>query len=59
MSRLTPGNILRVVLAFVFWIFVAFYVLVIGMGAKNKKVMLEGGLYAALFIAALFPIVAE
>ena len=53
MSRLTPGNILRVVLAFVFWIFVAFYVLVIGMGAKNKKVMLEGGLYAALFIAAV------
>lgn len=53
MSRLTPGNIFRVVLAFVFWIFVAFYVLVIGMGAKNKKVILEGGLYAAAFIAAV------
>lgn len=53
MSRLTAGNIFKVVLAFVFWIFVAFYVLVIGLGAKNRKVILEGGLYAAAFIAAV------
>ncbi|GAA1860542.1 hypothetical protein GCM10009715_04970 [Paeniglutamicibacter psychrophenolicus] len=53
MSRITAGNIFRVVLAFVFWLFVAFYVLVIGIGAKNKKVMFEGGCYAAVFIAAV------
>jgi hypothetical protein len=53
MSRLTPGNILRVALAFVFWLFAAFYVLVIGVGARNRKVILEGLLYAAAFIAAV------
>ncbi|NKG21989.1 hypothetical protein [Paeniglutamicibacter terrestris] len=52
LSRFTRGNILKVVLAFVFWLLAAFYVLIIGMGAKNKKVMLEGALYAALFIGA-------
>jgi hypothetical protein len=53
MSRLTAGNLVRVALAFFFLLFVAFYVLVIGVGAKNKKVILEGGLYAAAFIAAV------
>ncbi|WP_411733085.1 hypothetical protein [Paeniglutamicibacter sp.] len=53
MSRLTAGNLVRVTLAFFFLLFVAFYVLVIGVGAKNKKVILEGGLYAAAFIAAV------
>lgn len=53
MSRLTAGNIFRVVLAFVFWLFAAFYVLVIGIGAKKKKVIFEGLLYVAVFIAAL------
>lgn len=53
MSRISAGNIFRVVLAFVFWLFVAFYVLVIGIGAKNKKVIFEGVLYAAAFIAAV------
>ena len=53
MSRLTAGNLIRAALAFFFCLFVAFYVLVIGMGARNKKVILEGGLYAAAFIAAV------
>jgi hypothetical protein len=53
MSRLTAGNLFRVFLAFLFGLFVAFYVLVIGLGAKNKKVILEGLLYAAVFIAAV------
>ncbi len=53
MSRLTAGNLIRAALAFFFCLFVAFYVLVIGMGARNKKVILEGSLYAGLFIAAV------
>jgi hypothetical protein len=53
MSRLTAGNLVRVALAFVFWLFAAFYVLVIGVGARNRKVILEGLLYAAAFIAAV------
>lgn len=53
MSRITAGNVFKVALAVAFSLFVAFYVLVIGMGAKNKKVILEGGLYAAVFIAAV------
>jgi hypothetical protein len=53
MSRITAGNIFKVGLAVVFSLFMAFFVLVIGMGAKNKKVILEGGIYGAVFIAAV------
>lgn len=49
MSRFTPANIIKMVLAFVFSIFVAFYVLLIGVAAKNKKVILEGAVYGVLF----------
>lgn len=52
MSRLTLGNIVKVGLAFVLFIFVSFYVLVIGVGAKNKRVILEGAVYAAMFCLA-------
>lgn len=53
MSRLTLGNIFKVVLVFMLFPFIAFLVLIIGIGAKNKKVLLEGGLYAALFLGAV------
>ncbi|MBP2216068.1 hypothetical protein [Arthrobacter sp. CAN_C5] len=52
MSRLTVGNVIKVALALIFFIFVAFYVLIIGIGAKNKRVLLEGAIYAAVFIVA-------
>lgn len=53
MSRFTLGNIIKLVLALVFSLFVAFYVLLIGVGAKNKKVILEGAVYAILFGIAM------
>lgn len=49
MSRLTMGNIVKIVLALVFSIFVSFYVLIIGVAAKNKRVIGEGSIYAAMF----------
>ncbi|MFL4476765.1 hypothetical protein ACIPUB_00635 [Paeniglutamicibacter sp. ORCA_105] len=52
-SRLTAGNVFKVALAVLFFPLIAFLVLVIGMGAKNKKVLLEGGIYAAIFIVAV------
>lgn len=49
MSRLTFGNIVKLALAALFSIFIAFYVLIIGVTAKNKRVIGEGTIYAALF----------
>lgn len=53
MSRITPGNIVKSILAFLFSAFVAFYVLIIGLTSKNKKLILEGAIYAAVFVIAL------
>jgi hypothetical protein len=53
MSRLTLGNFVKVALAVICWPFIAFLVLAIGIRRKNKKVILEGALYAAAFSAAL------
>ncbi|WP_434992177.1 hypothetical protein [Arthrobacter sp. Ld5] len=52
MSRFTAGNVFKALLALLFSVFVAFFVLLIGIGAKNKKVMIEGALYAGVFILA-------
>lgn len=53
MSRFTAGNVVKVVAALIFSLFVAFYVLLIGVAAKNKKVILEGLAYAVLFAIAM------
>ena len=56
MSRLTVKNIVKVALVVMFFPFMAFLLLIIGLGAKKKKVLLEGALYCALFLAAVaFP----
>lgn len=52
MSRMTTKNIIKLVTALILSIFVAFFVLFIGIGAKNKKVVLEGAAYAVAFIVA-------
>lgn len=52
MKRLTGGNVVKVVLAFLFWLFVSFLVLVIGIFAKRKNVIIEGAIYAAAFVSA-------
>lgn len=52
MSKLTKGSVVKITLAVLFFPFIAFLVLLIGILAKNKKVLLEGAIYAALFIAA-------
>lgn len=49
MSRVTFGNIVKLGLAALFFIFVAFYVLIIGVTAKNKRVIGEGAIYAVIF----------
>ncbi|WP_194288568.1 hypothetical protein [Ornithinicoccus halotolerans] len=53
MSRFSTGNIIKIVLAVVFFPFVAFLLLIIGVGAKHKRVALEGAVYAFLFSVAL------
>ena len=53
MSRFTLPNIVKMVLALVFSIFVAFYVLLIGVTAKNKKLIVEGAVYAGLVAVAM------
>ena len=52
MSRLTKGSVVKVTLAVLFFPFIAFLMLLIGIRAKSKKVILEGAIYAVLFIAA-------
>lgn len=53
MSRLTVGNVVKVTLAVLFFPLIAFLVLLIGMSAKNKKVLSEGAIYSVVFILAL------
>ncbi|WP_431711542.1 hypothetical protein [Glutamicibacter uratoxydans] len=53
MSRLTAPNLVKIGLAVLFFPFIALLVLLIGIGAKNKKVIIEGTVYAVLFFAAL------
>jgi len=53
MSRLTLGNIVKLGLAFLFFIFVAFYVLIIGVAARNKRIIGEGAIYAGMFSLAV------
>ncbi|TLP93293.1 hypothetical protein FEF26_13725 [Nesterenkonia salmonea] len=53
MSRLTFGNIVKLGLALFFFIFASFYVLIIGVAAKNKRVIVEGAIYAAMFSLAM------
>lgn len=52
-SRLTVGNVVKVALAVLFFPLIALLVLLIGMGAKNKKVFIEGAIYSVVFIVAL------
>lgn len=52
MSRLTKGSVFKAILAVLFFPFIVFLVLLIGIGAKNKKVIVEGAIYVALFITA-------
>ncbi|MCC3270859.1 hypothetical protein MUG94_01240 [Arthrobacter gengyunqii] len=52
MSRLTLGNVVKVTLVVLFFYFVVLLVLLIGIRRKKPKVILEGALYVALFIAA-------
>lgn len=52
MSRLTLGNVVKVTLVVLFFYFVVLLVLLIGIRRKNPKVILEGAIYVALFIAA-------
>ena len=48
-SRWTWKNVARGFAAYVFGAFVAYYVLIIGLAAKKKKVIAEGAIYAAVF----------
>ncbi|WP_104055675.1 MULTISPECIES: hypothetical protein [unclassified Arthrobacter] len=52
MSRLTLGNVIKVTLVVLFFYFIVLLVLMIGIRRKNPKVILEGAIYVALFIAA-------
>lgn len=54
MSRIGPANVIKVVAAISLWMFDAFLLLVIGLAAKKKKVALEGAIYAAVFVFAVF-----
>ncbi|MCQ1988214.1 hypothetical protein [Arthrobacter sp. zg-Y844] len=53
MSRLTVGNIFKVTVALLFFPFMPLLVLMIGVRRSNWKVILEGGLYVALVLAAV------
>ena len=53
MSRLTVGNVLKVAVAVFFFPFLPLLVLMIGVRRSNWKVILEGGLYVGLVLAAV------
>lgn len=53
MSRLTAGNIFKVAVALFFFPFMPLLVLMIGVRRKNWKVIIEGAVYVALFLAAV------
>ena len=52
MSRFTLGNVIKVSIVVLFFPFIALLVPMIGIRRKNPKVILEGAIYVALFIAA-------
>lgn len=54
MTRITLLNFVKVAAALFFFPFAAFLLLVVGVGAKNKRVVLEGGAYGAAFLLAVF-----
>ena len=53
MSRLTAGNVLKVAVAVFFFPFLPLLILMIGVRRSNWKVLLEGGLYVGLVLAAV------
>lgn len=53
MSRLTAGNVFKVAVAVFFFPFLPLLVLMIGVRRSNWKVILEGGLYVGLVLAAV------
>lgn len=53
MSRLTLGNIFKATVAVLFFPFMPLLILMIGVRRKNVKVILEGAVYVALFLAAV------
>ena len=53
MSRFTLKNVIKVAAAFVFFPFVVFLLLLVGLRAKNKKVIVEGAVYVAVFFLML------
>ena len=53
MSRLTVKNIVKVALTVMFFPFLAFLLLIVGLGAKKKKLILEGALYCGIFLIAV------
>lgn len=52
MSGRTMGNILKITVALIIFIFMPVLVLMVGIGRKNRKVITEGAIYVALFLAA-------
>lgn len=52
MSRFNPSNLVKIGLAVLFFPFVALLVLLIGISAKKKKVIIEGTVYAVIFFVA-------
>lgn len=54
-SRWTPGNVAKMVAAVLFGSFLPFYVLIVGLSSKKKKVITEGALYAGAFVFS-FPL---
>jgi len=53
LSRLSLPNALKVVLVVVFCPFIALLVLLIGIGAKSKKIIIEGAICSLVFFVAL------
>lgn len=53
MSRLTVGNVFKVAVALFFFPFLPLLVLMIGVRRKNRKVILEGAAYIAVFLVAI------
>lgn len=52
MSRLTLGNVIKVSIVVLFFPFIVLLLPMIGIRRKNLKVILEGAIYVAVFIAA-------
>lgn len=53
MSRLTPQNVIKVAAVCLLFPFLAFLLLIVGIRAKDRKVTLEGAVYAAVFFLML------